>query len=201
MASRYYDQTYPSWCLEAVPRRSKKCLSFLTFRFAALICQMTCIICFTWAYTDHEKGVAYIDGLGSTWSSINLGTVRVTWLNIFVDSSLLTQRLKIVYIRIPLVCCVPHIRFLQLQSPSRCGHYLRPPSLPIADYYGFVLLKWVCWVSNGWLFRGRWGSKKTLRRRMLLPGDDALGAVSWALFMIQGLYELSSLVDIVLQDL
>lgn len=75
MPSGYYDQHQPTWCLEAVPRQPKKWLSFLTLRFAAVLCQMTIVICFAWAYTEHEKPVAYIDGLGSAWSSINLGTV------------------------------------------------------------------------------------------------------------------------------
>jgi hypothetical protein len=78
MPSNYYDQEHPTWCLEAVPRQQKKWLSFLTLRFAAVLCQMTVVICFAWAYTEHEKPVAYIDGLGSAWSSINLGTVSIT---------------------------------------------------------------------------------------------------------------------------
>lgn len=78
MFSNYYDQHRPTWCLEAVPRQQKKWLSFLTLRFAAALCQMTVMICFAWAYTEHEKPVAYIDGLGSAWSSINLGTVSIT---------------------------------------------------------------------------------------------------------------------------
>ncbi|GLI71847.1 hypothetical protein PoHVEF18_000014 [Penicillium ochrochloron] len=86
MPSNYYDQERPTRCLEAVPRQQKKWLSFLTLRFAAVLCQMTVVICFAWAYTEHEKPVAYIDGLGSAWSSINLGTAAYAflWSTIFL---------------------------------------------------------------------------------------------------------------------
>lgn len=78
MPSKYYDQYHPTWCLKAVPRQQNlKCLSLLTLRFGAVLCQMAAVICFAWAYTEHEKPVAYIDGLGSAWSSINLGAVSL----------------------------------------------------------------------------------------------------------------------------
>ena len=50
----------------------------LGLRIGALLCQLNCVVCFAWALTEHEKGIAYIDGLGSSWSSINLGTVSST---------------------------------------------------------------------------------------------------------------------------
>lgn len=78
MLSDYYDQYNPTWYLEAVPRQQKKWLSLFTLRFVAALCHMTVVICFAWAYSEHEKPVAYIDGMGSAWSSINLGTVRTT---------------------------------------------------------------------------------------------------------------------------
>ncbi|KAJ5232902.1 hypothetical protein N7468_005858 [Penicillium chermesinum] len=80
MPSKLYDQSNPSWCLEAVPRQSKKWLSLVTLRFGALLCQLICVICFSWALAEHEKGIAYIDGLGSGWSSINLGTSSYAFL-------------------------------------------------------------------------------------------------------------------------
>lgn len=75
MSSKYYEQAYPTWNLEAIPRDQKKWLSFLSLRFGTVLCSMVGIICFAWAYVQHEKGVAYTDGIGSGFSIFNTGVV------------------------------------------------------------------------------------------------------------------------------
>lgn len=75
MSSKTYDQAYPTWKLEAVPRAQKKWLSLLSFRFGTILCSMVGVICFAWAYVQHENGVAYTDGIGSGYSIVNMGVV------------------------------------------------------------------------------------------------------------------------------
>ncbi|KAJ6093960.1 hypothetical protein N7467_002805 [Penicillium canescens] len=74
MPSTSYDQTNPSWCIEAIPRQQKKWLSFLSLRFGTVLCTLTAVICFSWAMVQHDEGIVSTDGLGSAWSSINIGT-------------------------------------------------------------------------------------------------------------------------------
>ncbi|CAI7576116.1 unnamed protein product [Penicillium pancosmium] len=70
----YYEESYTGWHPDAVPRQQKKWLNFLSLRFGAIINTIAPIVCFAWAYTQHEAGVVATDGLGSAWAGINLGT-------------------------------------------------------------------------------------------------------------------------------
>ncbi|KAJ5976029.1 hypothetical protein N7481_009736 [Penicillium waksmanii] len=47
---------------------------FLSLRFGVIISTIVPIVCFAWAYPQHEAGVVSTDGLGSAWAGINLGT-------------------------------------------------------------------------------------------------------------------------------
>ncbi|KAJ5131243.1 uncharacterized protein N7515_007282 [Penicillium bovifimosum] len=69
------DETYPSWSLEALPRKERKWLSLFSLRFGAVLCTMTAIICFAWAMQEHNRVGVATDGLGSAFAAINLGTV------------------------------------------------------------------------------------------------------------------------------
>ncbi|OQE24434.1 hypothetical protein PENSTE_c007G09907 [Penicillium steckii] len=79
--SNYYQETYAGWYPDAVPRQQKKWLNFLSLRFGAIISTIAPIICFAWAYTQHQDGAVSTDGLGASWASINLGTAAYgfTW--------------------------------------------------------------------------------------------------------------------------
>ncbi|KAJ5551743.1 hypothetical protein N7461_006441 [Penicillium sp. DV-2018c] len=67
-------ETYPSWSLEALPRKERKWLSLLSLRFGAVLCTMTAVICFAWAMEEHDKVGVATDGLGKAFAEINLGT-------------------------------------------------------------------------------------------------------------------------------
>lgn len=86
--SSYYEESYPGWHPDAVPRQQKKWLNFLSLRFGAIISTIAPIVCFAWAYTQHEAGVVATDGLGSAWAGISLGTVSLQETESLVASSI-----------------------------------------------------------------------------------------------------------------
>ena len=75
MSIAWKDRASTSWCLEVVPRSERKLLSFLSLRFAIVLCNIIAVTCFAWAMKQHYLGVVSTDGLGQTWAGINLGTV------------------------------------------------------------------------------------------------------------------------------
>ncbi|KAJ5332908.1 uncharacterized protein N7506_006691 [Penicillium brevicompactum] len=86
MPAAWNDQTSTSWCLEAVPRRSRKWLSLLSLRFGTILCNIIAVPCFAWAMEQHYKGIVATDGLGQTWAGMNLGTSAygLIWSTIFL---------------------------------------------------------------------------------------------------------------------
>lgn len=73
--SIYYEQANTGWHPDAVPRQQNKWFNFLSLRFGAMITTVAPIVCFAWAYTQHQEGEVSTDGLGTWWSHMNLGTV------------------------------------------------------------------------------------------------------------------------------
>lgn len=123
--SSYYEESYTGWHPDAVPRQQKKWLNFLSLRFGAIISTIAPIVCFAWAYTQHEAGVVATDGLGSAWAGISLGTVSLQETEslgrIF---NRLTFYTTIGFLRLYLVYCgIPSCARLQL-CYSSCGHHL-----------------------------------------------------------------------------
>lgn len=75
MSSKYYEQAYPIPNIEAIPRTQKNWLSFFSLRFGTVLSSMIGVICFAWAYIQHENGAAYTDGIGSGFSIFNTAVV------------------------------------------------------------------------------------------------------------------------------
>ncbi|CAI7641421.1 unnamed protein product [Penicillium bialowiezense] len=86
MSAAWNYKTSTSWCLEAVPRKDRKWLSFLSLRFGTIPCNIIAVVCFAWAMEQHVMGVVSTDGLGQTWAGINLGTSAygLIWSTIFL---------------------------------------------------------------------------------------------------------------------
>ena len=101
-------QTYPTWSVEALPRRDKKWLSLLTLRFGTMLCSLVGIGCFSWAFTQHDGDVVYTDGIGAGYSSFNIGTVRSPSNNPSCKKYMLTW-LLIVHLRFHLVLHLPDL--------------------------------------------------------------------------------------------
>lgn len=87
MSAAWNYKTNDAWCLEAVPRKDRKWLSFLSLRFGAIPCNVIAVVCFAWAMEQHVMGVVSTDGLGQTWAGINLGTVCRYFLMLHISSS------------------------------------------------------------------------------------------------------------------
>ncbi|KAJ5082719.1 hypothetical protein N7532_011762 [Penicillium argentinense] len=72
--SSHYEQGHSGWHPDVIPQHQKKWLKFLSLRFGAMVSAIAPIACFAWAYTQHRAGEVSTDGLGASWSHINLGT-------------------------------------------------------------------------------------------------------------------------------
>ncbi|KAJ5578470.1 uncharacterized protein N7459_007434 [Penicillium hispanicum] len=74
MSPELHDRSHHALCVEALPRKQQKWLSFLSLRFGTVLCSMVGIVCFAWAFSQHEAEVVYTDGIGAGLAVSNLGT-------------------------------------------------------------------------------------------------------------------------------
>lgn len=145
-----HKESYNGWHPDAVPRQQKKWLNFLSLRFGAIICTIAPIVCFAWAYTQHDAGVVATDGLGRSWSGINLGTVGLQGKESLVKLHQLTAIGITGLLRICMVLSgICRGSYLQLHYSSRSHHIFRLPRLACTTHNHLLLYararRMACW--------------------------------------------------------